>query len=1162
MKKHLHSKPGILYMIMRVTVYQFTLICFFSALSFAHSVPAQDILKKGVNIQVNKVTLKEALSQIEKNLSVRFAYSSDLIRLSQPVSLSARNESLASVLDRLLTPHNIGYKVINNQILLSKTQKPDVVSPKIEEDEASLRLNQDVDQSIRGRVIGAENQDPLPGVSVVIKGTNRGTVTSADGTFQLTVPDAQAVLVFSFVGYLSQEIEAGNRSELTVTMVADIKALNEVVVVGYGTQRRADVTGALSSVSAKDIKDIPSPSLDASMTGRMPGVYVAQTTGTPGGGLNVRVRGTGSIGAGNEPLYVIDGFPVTANYNQVSNPLNSINPNDIESIEVLKDASATAIYGSRGSNGVVIVTTKSGKSGKMSVEIDSYAGIQNVTKTLDMMNAQEFAQYIKDSRNNAWVDTGGNIDAPNAQRGAIYRILPELQNPETLGEGTNWQDEIYRTAGMRNLQLRVSGGNDRIRFMTSAGYFRQEGVVINSDFERYSFRVNLDAQATKKLKVGVNLTPAYTVSNPTDAEGHWSSGGIILSALTLAPHLPVYDADGNYTTGLSLGNGFSSIENPVKLAKERTNRTDEIRLLATAFAEYELLPALKYKLLLGTDVQSSNQRTFRPSIVGIDGVPPPVVPIGTNATQQSYNWLVEHTLTYTKSFGKHSVNALAGFTSQKVRSDNSNITSSNFPNDLVETLNAGIVTSASTTANEWSILSYLSRINYNYDSRYLLTATLRRDGSSRFGTNNKWGIFPSVSVGWRLSEENFMKDVKAISDLKLRASYGFTGNNFIGNYDHVGLLTKQNYVFGAGSGTVVNGLGPSRISNPDLSWEKNEQVDIGLELGIFQNRIMVIADYYRKITSDLLLNVPTPSLTGYTSARQNIGKVQNNGVELAISTRNLVSEFKWNTDFNISFNRNKVVALGPSGEPIFASYQLSNSHITQLGKPMGSFYGYQVEGIFQTQDEVNSNPSFTDSKPGHYRFADINGDGKLSVDDRTILGNSQPDFIFGLTNTVSYKGFDLSILVQGVQGHEIMNLGRRFYANYAGTANSLREVVNSWKSPQDPGDGKTPRVNRDLSRYSSSNASANISSGQVEDGSFVRIRNVSLGYSVPSAWASQLRLSNIRLYVNLQNPITWTRYSGYNPEVSVVGGSALAPGVDYGGYPIARVVTAGLNLNF
>lgn len=1021
------------------------------------------------------------------------------------------------------------------------------------------------EHTVRGRVLDSESLEPLPGVNVILKGTQLGTTTDAAGDFNLTVPEEQktgGVLIFSFVGYNSVEAPINNRSQIEVRIKADLKSLEEVVVVGYGTQRRGDITGAVSSVSAKDIQGMPTPSLDGALAGRMPGVQVSQTTGTPGGGLTVRVRGTGSIGAGNEPLYVVDGFPVTANYNQNNNPLNSINPNDIESIEVLKDASSTAIYGSRGSNGVVLITTKGGKSGKMRVDLDTYTGFQQVTHKMNMMNAREFAQYIVDSRNNAWVDIGGDPSAPNSQRSAIYQILPALQNPDALGEGTDWQDAVFRSAPIHNLQATVSGGTDKIRYMMSGGYFKQNGVIINSDFERYSFRINLEAHASKRFKVGVNLTPTYTTSNPTDSEGHFSSGAVVLSALMMPPHLPVRDENGEYTTAITLGNGFSSLENPVKSALLKKRRINELRLLGTAYAEYEIVDNLKYKLLVGADLQNGNERFFNPSTVGRDGTPPPVIPSGTYGTNYSHNLLIEHTLNYSKTFDNHSIDALGGFTAQKAFSHSASINATNFPNDLVETLNAGIVSSASTNITEWSLLSYLARVNYSYKSKYLLTGTIRRDGSSRFGENNKWGTFPSVSGGWRISEEEFLKSVSQISELKLRASFGFTGNNFIGNYDHVGLLAIRNTVMGGSGGSVVNGIAPSTVGNPNLSWERNRQFDLGLELGLFQNRIFVVSDIYEKITSDLLLNVPTPSITGYTSARQNIGKVRNRGIELGITSRNLVNKLQWTTDFNIAFNRNQILALGPSGEPIFGNYQLTNSHISRIGESLGHYYGYQVEGIFQSQQEIDSSPSFADSRPGHLRFSDVNGDGVLSVDDRTSLGSPHPDFIFGMTNSVSYKGFDLNILLQGVQGNEILHLGRRFYSNYAGTANALQELTNSWKSPQDPGDGNIPRVNRDLSRYSSSNASANISSVHVEDGSFVRVRNISMGYTLPADLAGKMSMRTARVYVNLQNPITWTKYSGFNPEVSTAGANPLTPGVDYGGYPIARVFTIGLNAGF
>lgn len=1155
MEKHLQNHAFWL-KVMRISITQVLMLILFTSITYAFDSKAQ-VLDKLVSVRSSNQEVYKVLQQLEAQTDIKFVFSTQVIRAKKKITANIENERFGALLEKLFIPLHIKYELSGKYILLSDARQSTLSSPI--PSMGKLETNENLMEKEVTGIVTDETGSPLPGVSIVVKGTQLGTTTNNEGNFKLPIQDPTNTLVFSFVGYLSQEIVPGSDLNLKISLVPSESLLKEVLVVGYGTQKRGDITGAISSISKKDIEGIPVPSLEGIMAGKMPGVQVSQTTGTPGGGLTVRVRGAGSIGAGNEPLYVIDGFPVVTDYNQTSSPLNAINPNDIESIEVLKDASATAIYGSRGSNGVVIITTKSGKSGKMKVDLDTYTGVQTVTKYMDLMNAREFAEYIIDSRNNGWVDTGGLITAPNSARGAIYRIPDAIQDPSTLGEGTDWQKEIFRQAPTHNVQLTLSGGNDRIKYLTSGGYYRQNGIIINSDFERYSFRVNLESQATKRFKMGVNIAPTYTISNPTGSEGHWANGGIVLSALTMAPHIPVFDANGNYTTGMDLGNGFSAIENPVKLATQRTNKLKELRVIGTVFGEYKFFNNLSYKLLVGSDLRASGHNTFSPSTVGLTSVVPPVVPTASYATQQSTNWLIENTLNYSKSWNKHQFDALAGYTSQKVQSYNASILSTNFPNDLVETLNAGIPTSATTTAYEWSLISYLARINYSYSGKYLLTATLRRDGSSRFGDNNKWGTFPSISAGWRISDENFLKNVKQISELKLRASFGLTGNNFIGNYDHVGLIAKQNYVFG---GAIVNGLGPNSISNPDLSWEKNRQFDLGIELGLFQNRIFVVADYYEKITSNLLLNVPTPSLTGYTSARQNIGKVKNNGWELGLSTRNLTGDLKWTTDFNISFNRNTVLALGPSGEPIFGNYQLNGTHITQVGNSMGNFYGYQVDGIFQNQQEIADNPSFTDSKPGHFRFRDINGDGKLSIDDRTILGNPMPDFIYGLTNTLSYKGFDLSILLQGVQGNEIMHLGRRYYANYAGTANGMREMMNSWKSEQDPGDGKTPRVNRDLSRYASSNASANVSSVMIEDGSFLRVRNVSIGYTIPSNYLSKLLVRSARIYANLQNPITWTKYTGYNPEVSVQGGSPLEPGIDHGGYPIAKVFTIGLNVGF
>ena len=1108
-----------------------------------------------VTLKAKEITLSSAMKQIQQQTGYPFFLNGRNIAFKK-VTVDIQDAALDQAMNLLLADLPMDWVLEDKTLVISSTDTPKIRS-------SSGKLLQE--RIITGQVVD-ESGKPLEGATVGARGAAVVTTADTQGRYRITIPDGVKQLIFTMLGYHAEERSLTGSTVINVTMKAAVSDLDEVVVVGYGTQRRQDLTGAVSSVSAKQIQDVPTPSLDGALVAKMPGVQVSQTTGAPGGGISVKVRGTGSIGAGNEPLYVIDGFPVTANYEQNNNPLNSLNTNDIASIEVLKDASATAIYGSRGSNGVVIITTKSGASGKMKVNLDLYSGFQQPTKYLDVMDAKEYASYIIDSRNNAWVDTGGDPSAPNSERSAIYRILPILQDASALANSTDWQRELFRTAPTHNAQLTFSGGNEQVRYLTSAGYYRQDGIIINSDFSRYAFRVNLDADVSDRFRIGLNLSPSYSVRNPMVAEGHFSSGGnggaVVLAALMMPPFMPVYNDDGSYTTALSLGNGFSSLENPVKSARERVNRATDFRLLGTVFGEYDLLDKLTYKLLVGTDLQNGKSNTFSPSIVGSDGNPPPVIPSATYRGQESYNWLIEHTLNYAADFGKHHLNALAGFTAQKVHADDAVIAATNFPNDLVHTLNAGVVSSASTSSFEWTLLSLLGRVNYSFADKYLLTATLRRDGSSRFGMNQKWGMFPSLSAGWRISEESFLQSADWLSDLKLRTSFGYTGNNLIGNYEHVGLLSIQNYVFGVNGGILVNGLGPSSVSNNDLSWEKNRQFDVGLEVGLWSNRLFLIADFYDKITSDLLLNVPVPSLTGYTNARQNIGKVRNQGWEFGVSSRNLTGSLTWSTDLNFSTNRNTVLALGPSAEPIFGNYGLTNSHITEVGRSLGNFYGYQVAGIFQNEEEVANLPSFADSAPGQFRFADADGDGKLSVGDRTVLGSPLPDFIFGITNNFAYKGMELSFLIQGVQGNEIMNLSRRFIANFAGTANALRELNGRWRSPEDPGNGMTPRVNRDLSRYSSSNASANISSTHIEDGSFVRLKNVTLGYNVPSGWLGKWKLSSARIYVNGQNLVTITRYSGYNPEVSVTGIDPLTPGVDYGGYPIAKVYTLGLNVGF
>ncbi len=1117
-----------------------------------------------LKLEKSSYSLLQLFQEIERKTEFKFFYTQQVIKNSPSLTSINSSGSVEEHLMQVAKQTNLRFKQVNNTISVIpvSNQTQELITKEIQ----------------LATIVGTVTDNtgaPMPGVTIVVQGTTTGTVTDIDGKYSIEASEGQ-VLVFSFIGFQTTSRVVGTSSVLDVRLSEDENNLQEVVVIGYGTIQKKDITGSVSAINADKIKDQQVPSLDLALAGQMAGVVVTQATGAPGGGASVRIRGAGSLSAGNEPLYVVDGFPVTNDFDQRNNPLNTINPADIDNIQVLKDASATAIYGSRGSNGVILITTKSGKTGTSRIDFNVSSGVQQVEKYVDVLNAREFAIYANEARNNAWVNSGPNRfpTDPNSVRGNnVMYLLPEVfQNPDALGEGTNWQKEIFRTARMNNYQLNFSGGNDKTKYFVSAGYLDQQGVIINSDLKRYSFRVNVESQMNKRVKVGANITPTYTFSNQSLAEGNWQGGGIIQSAITAAPHLTPYDADGNYTKVTGQGIGLSEVDNPVKIAREYFHQQGTLRLLGTAFAEFSLVDNLKFKTLVGGDIRNFREDIFSNSLINPNSVNPTKPAVGTNASSQTRNWLAEFTLSYAKSFGKHNVDAVLGYTAQNELQDINRITGTNFPNDNIKTINAaGLITSAFNTKEEWSLLSYLARVNYNFDDRYLLTATFRQDGSSRFGADSRWGFFPSVSLGWRISEENFMSDVSWISELRLRASTGLTGNNFIANYGAIGLTSPENYIFGLNGGVVNNGIRLSNIPNTRLGWETNRQTDIGLELGILQNRFYLSADYYQKRTSDLLLNVPVPTLTGYTTALQNVGEILNKGLEFTVTSRNTVGAFKWTTDLNISTNQIRVEALGPDGSPIISRQATSASaptHITQIGSEPGSYFGYQVIGVYQNQQDIDSSPVIRNgngtvqSKPGQLKFADINGDGVINASDRTILGSPFPDFTYGMTNTFNYKNFDFAFTLQGVQGFEVLNMARRYYGNYSGTYNVLRSTANGWKSEADPGDGVSPQINRNFNSLAGSNVVNNVTSLFVEDGSFLRIRNITLGYNLPQASLEKLKLSSARLSFTVQNAYTFTKYEGFNPEVSAQGGSTLVPGVDAGGYPLARSFMFGLNVGF
>ncbi|UJH67824.1 SusC/RagA family TonB-linked outer membrane protein [Allomuricauda sp. SCSIO 65647] len=1038
---------------------------------------------------------------------------------------------------------------------------------------------------VRGVVVD-KNDVPLPGASIVEKGTANGTTTDFDGNFEIRISGPEAVLTITYIGYTTEEIVVGNQTDLYVRLSQDASKLDEVVVVGYGTQRKSDVTTSVASLKAEAIQNETTTNFTEAIAGKLAGVLVRQTTGEPGGNLNIRVRGASSITAGNNPLFVVDGVPLSDETNtqtliggsrngvleQPTNPLASINQEDIESIEVLKDAAAAAIYGSRGSNGVVIITTKRGKSGDPSVSLTTRAGFSSVINKIDLLNAYEFAELHADAKNNAYLDLvpGASITDDNATR--LANGQPQLRIPEELEpylqgvEGltdTDWQDEIFRNALNQNYTLTIQGGSSKASYFSSLNYNKQEGIVIGSEFERFSGRLNINGNLSEKIKYGIRLNPSRINQDLVNTAGFIFNEGVVASALAQAPIFPVRNPDDTFNIGILdwtfLSRNVSSefVGNPVAIADQISDEQVTTRILGNGFLDFEFLPNLTYRITAGAESNESRRDFYRP--LALEATPfflrfsPDAVSVSTSST----NWLIENTLTYNNLFGKHSLNLLGGYTAQMESIKLTNSEGRGFANDLVPTISAASITASETFEEEWSLLSVLFRAQYAYDNKYFATVTVRSDGSSRFGSGNKWGTFPSASLGWRLSQENFLRENKTINELKLRASYGVTGNFQIPNYGSIGLLDQASYV--TGNNNIVGGLSQTTSANNDLSWERTETFDIGLNASLFNNFVTLEADYYRSETSDLLLNVNVPSVSGFTNQLQNIGRVENKGFEFTLGLQKDFGDFEWQSSFNFSTNKNEVLELGPEGDPIFANGGRGLAFITEIGRPIGSYYGLKVEGIYNTEDEINQHLS-TDSgtsRPGDFRFEDVNGDGRINDDDRQVIGDYQPDFTYGFSTSFKYKNVDLSIALQGVEGNEVLNTIRFYTAIPQGGINGVADLKNRWRSPEDPGNGRVPRANL---RTTGNNRE--VSTYYLEDGSYLRIQNITLGYTVPKTLMDNLGLDHARIFLAAQNPFLFTDYTGYNPEVNSNPTNQLAQGEDIGTYPLSRTISLGLNLNF
>jgi len=1015
----------------------------------------------------------------------------------------------------------------------------------------------------------------LPGVSVVLKGTSIGVITEMDGKYSLSNVPENATLQFSFVGMKSQEVKVGTQTLINVVLADETIGIEEVVAVGYGTTKKKDITGSVSSVKAEDMTKSAVNSLDQGLSGRSAGVQVTTQSGQPGGATSLRIRGISSINSANEPLYVIDGFPYYNDNNATQgnaisgapalNMLSTLNTGDIESIEVLKDASATAIYGARGANGVIMITTKRGKTGKAKIEFETYSGVQKVSKIIPLLNAKQYAQF----RNDAYVDA----------RGLNGTGLPTYTTDEiaSMGEGTNWQNEIFRTAPISNYQVSATGGNEDLRYSISGSYFDQDGIVIGSNLKRFTGRVNIDARLTKRLSIGNNFTIsrinsdlANTGGGTTGTNGNQgpSSSNIIEDALFFNPVIPVYDQTGAYVadnnTGTALyahgtGNKTNTPnQNPVATANLATLESITSRLLENIFAEYEILSSLKFRSSFGIDYLFNRQNSFMPSTV-INGVPGGIAAIGTANT---LNWLTENTLTFNKQFGVHSLQALAGFSAQKSQTEYLSMSGRTFPTDVVNVYNmatAGVADPSNSNYLGWSMMSYLGRLNYGYKDKYLATVSLRADGSSKFGKNNKYGYFPSAALAWKIHEGAFMKRLKVFDEFKLRLSAGTTGNQEIPAYQSLSGLGVLRYPISNTTPSV--GLSPNRLGNPDIKWESTSQVDAGLDIAFFHRRVSLTLDAYYKTTKDLLLFVQVPFSSGFETVLQNIGSVENKGLEGSVQTVNVDKlGFLWKSSFNIAFNRNKVTNFGNEKERYIGSdYNLFKGQATsviRVGEPLGNFVGYINDGIIKNQAELDKAPKSGYDYIGSRRYVDLNGDGKINDADRAIIGNALPKFTGGFQNTLSYKNISLDFFFQFVYGNDIYNMTQVELEFLNGRQNQSITVLDRFKPGVNENTDVARAGNPEYTYFRQSN------SRWIEDGSFIRMKNVTLAYDMPLKKWNVNWLSSARIYFNGQNLWLLSKYRGYDPEVNVNSQSNTLLGFDYCSYPSAKTYTFGLKIGF
>jgi TonB-dependent starch-binding outer membrane protein SusC len=1069
-----------------------------------------------LSLDMRNAKVAEVLDAIESQSEFRFAYSPGYIDLNREVTVDIREKTIDESLKVVFAGTNVEFGVFDRHILLY----PESLNPGTESIVSHATGAQQ--RTVSGTATD-ESGEPLPGVTVLIKGTTQGTVTNSDGNYSLPNIPEDATLQFSFVGMLTQEIEVGNQTTINVQMEADAIGIEEVVAIGYGTMRKSDLTGSVAQVKTEDLEAVPAYNMEQALKGRSAGVVVRQNSGAPGSRTEIRIRGGNSMIGNKEPLYVVDGFPITGD-------ISFLNPSDIESVDILKDASATAIYGARGANGVVMITSKRGKSGQQSrIEVNSITGLQMEANRYDMLDAKQYAEVANEYLRNSGQEP--------------YFNLNEVQNP-----GTNWQDLVLRNALLTNHTITFSGSTDKSNFSLSGNYYDQEGLIKYSDAKKGSLRLNLDHEFNKIISLGVNLNLSRQERNIHGVDNTVLGQSVLSGALAAPPTLTPYDENGNI---LRIGSEYmfhrSDASNPLIYFPPYKNRSLSNTVIGNLALNVAFTDELSLKSLFGLEYENGFGDRFSPIIF----------PNDRGSGSQSYKFqnsvLIENVLTYKKTISeKHDLNLIGGYTYQTFMNSGFGIGVSGFSNNTTENYNLGAaetIGNPSSGFSEWTLASWLGRVNYSFDNKYMLTASIRADGSSRFGANNKWGIFPSGAVAWRISEESFMENINTINSLKLRASYGVTGNTAIHPYESLNRLGSVKYVYG--NQTEQIGFVPLGIPNPDLKWESTAQIDVGFDLSMLDNRFRVTFDYYKKNTSDLLSAVVLPPSSGFSTSIENIGEIENQGLELSIGADILRNEFKWDASASISGNKNKIVKLA-DGADIMGNriHIFDRVTIAREGEPLQSFFGYRENGL---------------DEQGNIKIVDLNNDGEITPLDNTIIGNPFPDFIFGFNSNFYYKQFELNFFIEGVYGNDIWwGTAGSHLNSFASNVNQFAELWgNYWTEENPDANAKYPKIQP-------SNRSMN-TDRYVKDGSYLRLKSLRFAYNIPTDKVSWL--GETQIFISGTNLLTITNYPGIDPDVNSLGSDSqgigdrfssgfLNLGIDMGSYPVSKVYSLGLKLNF